>query len=137
MNKIEKLIIVVVLIVSLGSLGISWNRSPLGGLSKQLNAYSGVSAYSTVSVTGNSAVEVLTRSVTRSYARVCNIGQGIVYIYKQNSNSGVVINQGHPLYSTTTTNGDNCITLGVNDPYTGALWAIADIATSTVAVESQ
>jgi len=141
MNKIDKLIIIIALLVSFVSLGISWrsnDSSELGGLRRNPNAYSATSTYSSVSVTGETVVQILTvATTTRAYARICNIGGGTVFVFKQPTDNGVVVRLGHPLYSTTTTNGDNCLTLGVNDPYLGALWAVSEIATSTVMVEQQ
>lgn len=107
----------------------------LKGIEKTLTAYSGASTYSTVSVTGV-AVEILPKATSsRSYAEICNLGAGRVWIFKQATSTGVAVNTGKALYSTSTTNGVNCVFYGVDDPYTGAVWGVSSEATSTVDVE--
>lgn len=142
MNK-EKKIFAGILLLFLGAFAwimLSPKEEPIGNLAKDGHAYSSALTYATTSLTNNVAARLLVRATSsRSTARVCNVdGAERVWTYKQSTSTGIVANQGFPIYATSGTAWPqipNCLLIDQNDPYLGEIWAIVS-ATTTVSVES-
>jgi len=140
--KKETLYVAIVVIAAALFIGfMSFKENPnLGNIFTNPDAYSGGNvAYSTSSVGLITPVQVLARATSsRRWARVCHIddGAGVVFAYKRATSTSVVIDQGNPLYSSSTNAAERCISFGSHDPYIGAVWAISKGATTTVGVEA-
>ena len=138
MNKAEKIIVLtgIVILGLLAIIAFAPTNQPFGSLNVNENAYSGAVTYSTSSIGTDTATSLLAKATSsRTFAKVCNQGASIVFIYKQSTSTGIVTGMGTPLFATSSYLG-SCVTYDEIDPYLGQIWGIA-LATSTVSVESK
>ena len=141
MNKLEKIAVIVsaILLVAIVFVGFQVlnKKASLGNIFVESNAYSGAATYTSSTLTNSLAVSLVPRATSsRHYAKVCqgSTSTAIVRLYKQATSTGVVINQGYPLHPSSTPNGNFCMSIDANDPYTGQIWGIAP-TTTTVEIE--
>ncbi len=123
----------------------------LAGIQSLKTTYTKNSSYSSTTLSNGVATLIISKATSsRSYASVCfasssqlNAVTSTVWIYKQATSTGVVVNLGFPLYqainsvaaTTIQNNPDSCKVFDVNDPYTNAVYAIAN-NTSTLLIET-
>jgi len=140
MKKPEKILLVLALVISLGSLWYGWSQSKddsLGNIFKESNSYSLPLTY-TIATVGTNPQLLLSRATSsRSYGSICSseLSTSTVWLYKQVTSTGVVVSQGNPIYPTSTSSGKLCAVYDSADPYTGTVWGIAN-TTTTVYIET-
>lgn len=127
-NKDLIILAVVVLVVALGFALIMKDNKFGGGLNVLPNSYSGGVTNSSTTV-NKTATSILAKNADRLWATICNDDSGVVWIYETATSTGMVINQGYPIASSTVYN--HCYTIDDSHPYTGQVYGIAS-ATSIV-----
>lgn len=132
-NKMNKTIIIISIITLIFIVGLySKNEGSLGNILVNENAYSSAS-YTSSTITNSIATSVLSKATSsRTMAKICLLTGGTTFLYKQATSTGVVVNQGDPIYATSTPK--SCAVYDDNDPYFGQVWAISDV-TSTLVIE--
>ena len=134
----QNIFIALALIIALAAFGVNFFKQPVGSVFSEPNAYSAAPTYSTNTLNSGAELLVSRAANRRSFVRICNVtGQDVVFLYKQNTATGVIIDQGSPIYATSGTNWPQvpaCMTLDANDPYTGAIFGISS-ASTTVSIE--
>lgn len=143
MNKTEKIIVagIAVLLLSVGAMIVLGKKSQnFGSLFVEQHSYSAAATYASTTLTNNVAASLLSRATSsRTFARICvredSANNVPVKLWKQATSTGVVTVSGHPIYSSSTAGGQNCMTLDANDPYLGQVWGIS-AATTSVTIES-
>lgn len=142
MNKIEKIVLALAIIISILSVVIQLAISdkPIGNIFVESNAYSAAPTYASTTITNNLATSLIPRAASsRNIARICHRDDSAnnvaVFIFKQATSTGVaVVGGGFPIYSSSTSAGQNCFMVGINDPYLGEIWGISS-ATTSVTIE--
>lgn len=131
-------IIILAIAIVAGALIISnGNQRNVGNIFTNPNAYSSGVSYTSSTLTNSVAKLLLPRATSsRTMAKICLISGNTTYLYKQATSTGVVVNQGDPIYLASSTASRTCATYDANDPYIGDVWSISD-ATSTVSIESK
>lgn len=115
-------------------------QQAVGNIFSNDNAYSTGVTYASSTLTNSVATLLIPRAASsRTYAEVCvRASVGVIWIYKQATSTGVSVDQGHPLYASSTSSlypqYDGCVKYDADDPYTGQVWGITD-TTSSVAIE--
>ncbi len=130
MNKFLILLVIILLIV----LGVIFrnNSNFGGGLNVLPTGYSSGSTNSSTTF-GVSATSILARNVDRQWAKICNDSLGIVWIYETATATGVVVNMGTPIASSTAY--EHCYTIDTNHPYTGQVYGIGSTTTTIKYIE--
>ena len=136
MNKIEKTVIGLALVLSVISLVVRFpGKQVVGNIFVEENAYSSAVTYTSTTLTNDVATLLVSRATSsRTYAQVCyredSANNVPIKIFKQATSTGIAITSGHPIYSSSTSAGQNCFRVDMNDPYTGQIWAISAATTS-------
>ena len=140
MNKIEKTVIGLALVLSVISLVVRFpGKQVVGNIFVEENAYSSAVTYSSTTLTNDVVTSLIPRATSsRNIARVCvaeNSANNVATkIFKQATSTGITIELGYPIYGSSTDASQICMTVNANDPYTGQIWGISD-ATTTVTTE--
>lgn len=140
MNKIEKILLVCVIVIGIavGGLYVGRNNVSYGNIFSESNAYSGGVVYTSSTLIGGTPLQILPRATSsRTFAKICNelAATSTVFLYKQATSTGVVLNYGTPIYPTSTQLGLSCAIYDLNDPYTGAVWGLTNGSGTIVSVE--
>lgn len=111
----------------------------VGNIFTDTDAYSGVQpiTYTSSTLSGGVATLLVPRATSsRTYALVSQLnGTSTVFIYKQTTSTGVVVDQGTPLFTSSTPSGSPFFRVDKNDPYTGEIWGVSNGTTTKVLIE--
>ena len=134
-NNLKKILIGVAIgVVGMYILGlflVGDNTTRMGSAGSP-NLYSGESTNSSTTV-GVGATSVLSRNVNRQWAKICNDGEGIVWLYETATDTGVILNLGLPIASSTAY--EHCYTIDPLHAYQGQVYGIADVTTTVTFIE--
>jgi hypothetical protein len=111
----------------------------VGNILNNDNAYSVGGTYVTSTLTSGVATLLVPRATSsRTYAKVTVLGDAArVFIYKQATSTGVVVNRGSIIFASTTTQYPQFpaeFKVDSSDPYTNEIWGVSE-ATTSVAIE--
>ena len=112
-------------------------QNPVGSLFVEENAYTEVATYSTNTLNSGAELVLSAATSTRTYCEIChsptNNTLDPVFLFKQGSASGVVVNSGKAIFATSSIES-SCMRIDADDPYLGAVFAISS-ASTTVTIE--
>jgi len=132
MKDILITILIVLVIAATGfTLGsfLAKNQSmPVGSTGMgTFNIFTGGVTNATSSV-GIGATSILSLNSVSQYAKICNSGAGIVYLYLTATDTSVVAGGGMPIASSTAY--ENCFEIDSTNLYRGPIYGIADTTTT-------
>ena len=135
MNKLERVILALVVIISVMAFGVQFSgKQAVGNIFVEENAYSSAVIYTSSTLTNDTATLLVSRATSsRTYAQICfredSANNVPIKIFKQATSTGIATTSGHPIYASSTSMRD-CFRVDMNDPYTGQIWAISAATTS-------
>ena len=136
MNKIEKAILVVivmvfaVIVINGFLIYESINDGKLGSLNVSENAYTSDVVYTSSTISGNTLF--LSRATSsRTFGRICQKDSSIntVWLFKATT-TGMQVNMGSPIYPSSSPAGKTCEIYDINDPFLGAVYGTSSGAAS-------
>lgn len=140
MNKYEKLAIGAAIILAVASILVQFifrKAEPrsinIGSIFTEPHAYSTGATYVSTQLTNSLATLLISRATSsRTFCEVCqnSTSSAIVWLFKQGTSTGVAVNLGYPLYSSSTNFGLPCARYDADDPWTGQVWGIAGVTTT-------
>lgn len=145
MTKTEKILLFCVAIIGIavGGLYLGKTNVSSGNVFTHPNAYSSGVVYTSSTLLGGVPTSILPRATSsRTFAKICNdvSPTSTVFLYKQTTSTGVVLNYGTPIYpvaySSSTYTPRNCAIYDWNDPYTGQVWGLTNGSGTIISVES-
>jgi len=121
--------IIILLVAVVGGMGLALynNSQDFGSLRVLENSYSSGSTNASSSV-GVTATSTITADPNRQYLAICNDGAGIVSIHESATATGVTIQTGYPIASSTAY--EHCYTADSTHPYLGQIYWIANTTTT-------